>query len=105
MPYARAACKSVAYRDSRLARCPGTCGAQQGLRTPGTGPKTHTPCINCPPPHPGAPMTRLALFALLLSIPILGNSAPVPPLADSFQAFWSAAQGKPFEEQEALWDK
>ena len=50
-------------------------------------------------------MTRLPLFALLLSLPILGNSAPVPPLADSFQAFWSAAQGKTFQEREALWDK
>jgi|SRR6185312_3262539 len=28
-----------------------------------------------------------------------------PSLSDSFQAFWRAAQGKPFSDQEALWDK
>src|SRR5579859_6029645 len=50
-------------------------------------------------------MTRLPLIALLLSFPALGSAAAVPPLADSFQAFWSAAQGKAFEEQEGLWDK
>ena len=50
-------------------------------------------------------MTRLPLFALLLSLPALGTAAAASPLADSFQAFWSAAQGKAFEEQEALWDQ
>jgi hypothetical protein len=33
------------------------------------------------------------------------QSQTAPSTADSFKTFWSAAQGKPFAEQEALWDK
>jgi hypothetical protein len=29
----------------------------------------------------------------------------VPTIAESFAAFWTAARDKPFEEQEALWER
>ena len=32
------------------------------------------------------------------------GSPHAPPLGDSFQTFWAAAQGQPFEKQVALWD-
>ena len=50
-------------------------------------------------------MTRLSLIAFLLSLSSIAGAVTPPPLAGSFQAFWSAAQGKPFAEQETLWDK
>jgi hypothetical protein len=33
------------------------------------------------------------------------GTTQAPPLGDSFQAFWNAAQGQPFEKQVTLWDK
>ena len=53
-------------------------------------------------------MRRIKL--LVAAIPVAGflcasQGATAPSMADSFQAFWSAAQGKPFAEQEALWDQ
>lgn len=47
---------------------------------------------------------------LMAAIPLAGflctsYGATAPSIADSFKAFWNAAQGKPFAEQEALWDR
>ena len=51
---------------------------------------------------------RIPLICSTLSLLAAGFSAPAhatPSIADSFQTFWNVAQGKPFAEQEALWDK
>lgn len=49
----------------------------------------------------------LPALVLCAAVPAaLAAAAPAQPpsLADSFQAFWAAAQGKPFAEQETLWN-
>ncbi len=51
-------------------------------------------------------LTLLHTMALLLtSVSAATQAQPTLSVADSFQTFWSAAQGKPFAEQEALWDR
>jgi len=42
---------------------------------------------------------------LLATMGFTAQGQTNPSLTDSFQAFWSAAQGRSFAEQEALWDK
>lgn len=55
-----------------------------------------------PKPHPIRPLPIAASLAMLCCT---AQGQAAPSIADSFQSFWSAAQGKPFAEQEALWDK
>src|SRR5215472_1706263 len=63
-------------------------------------------------------MTRWSLIlpclGLSLSLSALATGSPQdagaagngpPSLTASFQEFWTGAQGKPFGEQEALWDR
>lgn len=52
--------------------------------------------------HPIRPLLITASLALL-SCSAQGQETA--SIADSFQAFWSAAHDQPFEQQEALWDK
>lgn len=49
-------------------------------------------------------LSALAWLALA-ALPIAASPANPPSIADSFEQFWKAAQGQPFEKQEALWDK
>ena len=60
--------------------------------------------------RPGRVSRLLALVAGATSLcaqPVIAavGSDSAPPITTSFQAFWSAAQGKPFAQQEALWDR
>lgn len=53
------------------------------------------------------PMMLLMLATILPATAVYGDTASsqTASIAASFQAFWSEAQARPFEEQEALWDK
>lgn len=60
--------------------------------------------------RPGGISRLLALAAGAASLcgqPMIAAAGTdgAPPITTSFQAFWSAAQGKPFEQQEALWER
>lgn len=49
---------------------------------------------------------RLAAWVLGMAIlPVTAAPQKAPSIDTSFQEFWTAAQGQPFEKQEALWDE
>lgn len=50
-------------------------------------------------------LPALVIGALTISVhPARGAAAP-PPIVASFDDFWAAARGRPFAQQEALWDR
>lgn len=46
----------------------------------------------------------VAITAAIGATAAVASAAPTP-IAESFKTFWAAAQGQPFDKQEALWDK
>jgi hypothetical protein len=63
--------------------------------------------------RPGRFLPLHAVFAIVLiamprcAQPVIAaiRAASAPPVTDSFADFWAAAQGKPFTEQEGLWNR
>ena len=60
--------------------------------------------------RPGRVSSLLALLLAAMSVPPPPAAAAArapdgPSITASFEAFWPAAQGKPFAEQQALWDR
>ncbi len=47
----------------------------------------------------------MLLAAVWLDVAKADASHQTPSIAESFDAFWAAADGRPFEEQEAIWDR
>lgn len=59
-------------------------------------------------PDRAAPLLALLIGAMsLCPHPVIAatQTDDAPSIVGSFEAFWAAAQGKPFVEQEALWDR